>query len=461
MNATTAGAWRIRFYGHPDTSWLERTTLHRFLAGMVFQGVWWAGYLLFPFVLAKSLDAPRWLVTLAVTLETSGMVLALWWGHLMCHVDRRRVLVWGGLAGRGVLLLMPLVHTSGAFVLVLVVVYVFAALIYPAQNGIFQANFRNALQGRFFGYGTMIQNLVAAGVSIVVGMILDRDPGAFRIVYPVIGALGLLYPLALARLPRPEDLPDELVPPAARVPAVRPLPVPGLPLGRFGATRLLRSLGAPFREAVATFRADRPFLWFEINFMIYGLAFMMLSPVIPLFFIEELHLAYTQISSARVLIASLGVALLGPLVGRSMDRYHPVRVCLVAYALMALQPLTLALAGLMPAVSPVVFAYAAFGLYSMGMAGVNLTWNVGSIAFAPRGRGGHYQGVHVAMVGLRGLVGPLVGYAVLSLFGYRQVFLLAAAFFLMASLSSRQLWRWLESRIDRTDPSSAPEEMNP
>ncbi|MCB1150564.1 hypothetical protein KDK88_03410, partial [bacterium] len=70
----------------------------------------------------------------------------------------------------------------------------------------------------------------------------------------------------------------------------------------------------------------------------------------------------------------------------------------------------------------------------------------GSIAFAPDGEGGHYQSVHVAMVGLRGVVGPLAGYAVLRLFGSREVFLIAAGFCLSASLSSVMLWRWLRTQ---------------
>jgi MFS family permease len=203
---------------------------------------------------------------------------------------------------------------------------------------------------------------------------------------------------------------------------------------------------SPFREAAATFREDRDFYWFEINFMIYGIAYMMLMPVVPLYFTEELDLSYQQISHARVLIASLGVALLGPLMGRLMDRHHPVRLSSASYAALALYPLTLAAGTLLPSVSPATVAYAAFGVYALAMAGINVTWNVGSISFAPPGRGGYYQGVHVAMVGGRGLIGPLIGFAVLRLLGYREVFAVAAAIFLGAAFSSALLGRRLDRR---------------
>ena len=57
---------------------------------MIFQGIWTTAQFLFPFVLAKSLAAPAWLVTLSVLMETSGMVLGIYWGQFMGTGHRRR-----------------------------------------------------------------------------------------------------------------------------------------------------------------------------------------------------------------------------------------------------------------------------------------------------------------------------------------------------------------------------------
>ncbi|HPF34457.1 MAG TPA: MFS transporter [Candidatus Krumholzibacteria bacterium] len=415
---------------------VEAATLRRYLIGMVFQGLWWAGYLLFPFVLAKSLDASAGLVTAAVTMDTAGMLLALSWGALLARGGRRRVLFWGGLGGRAVLVLAPWAVTAPRFVTLLGVVYVFAALLYPAQNGIFQENFPAARRGRYFGFGALVQHVTAASTSLLLGALLDRDPQNFRWIYPAVGLLGFGYPLMLALVPRHGDGPS--------TPA--PWTLPRLPRGRTSPAALLRSLTDPVRDALTTIHADKAFRWFEGNFMLYGMAFMMLNPVVPLFFTDELHLSYEQISSARVLIASAGVALLGPLMGAAMDRFHPVRVSTLGFGLLSLYPLTLALGGPLAGLGPVATAYLGFAFYAVAMSGVNVTWNMGSIAFAPDGEGGHYQSVHVAMVGLRGVVGPLAGYAVLRLFGSREVFLIAAGFCLSASLSSVMLWRWLRTQ---------------
>ena len=409
---------------------LERATTRRYYLGTVFQGIWTTGQYLFPFVLAKSLGAPSWLVTLSVMMETSGMVLGLYWGQLMATGRRRRVLFWGGLAGRGVTVTALLVTTPGQFVAMLAVVYLFISIVYPAQNSILQENIRPARRGEVFGRGAFIQHGVAAACSVAVGFFLDRDPMSFRWIFPILGVVGFGYPLVLSFLPR------------ATMPAGTPGAGPSAPPPV--ARSLAAALWQPFLDARDTFRRDRAYLWYQLNFTLYGIAFIMLVPVVPLYFTRELQLDYADIANARVLIGSLGIALLGPVAGRLMDRLHPVRLCALSFGWVTLFPLTMALGPTVLGLTPAQTAYAAFVIYSVGMAGVNVTWNVGSITFAPPGRGGHYQGIHVAMVGIRGVLAPVLGFLLLTFLGYREVFLAAAGLFLSASVSSTLLARRLQ-----------------
>lgn len=489
-------AWARRLWGGVEPTPLERATLSNYLCGNFFQGLWWSGYLLIPYVLAKSLGAPGSLITLSVMMETFGMFLALYWGHLLATRWRRgSYLMWAGVLGRLSLVGTLLVRSAGQMLGLLAFTYVFSAMLYPAQNSIFQANFRAELRGRYFGLGSLIQNGVAVLASLGVGWLLDREAGLFRLVYAALGVAGFVHLALLARVPEPPPAAGpspveaaavaqpssrpavaavgkavgtagstagstagggagigangQAVAPAAAA-ALAPLPrlfgllqVPALAVGPFQPGRVLRGLVRPFTDALATYRRDRAFHWFEWNFMTYGAAFMCLNPIVPIFLTERLGLNYQQISTARIVIGQIGVAALGPLMGRLMDRWHPTRLCALTFGLIALYPAALDLAGVAPVAAPVRLVYLAFALYSVGMAGINVAWNVGSIAFAPPGQGGYYQGIHVAMVGIRGMVGPLLGYAAYEWFGFRAVFWLAAALFLAASVSSAALWRSL------------------
>ena len=80
---------------------------------------------------------------------------------------------------------------AGQFTLLVGVVHIFAALVYPAQNGILQANIRAEHRGRVFGWGALVQNLTMAVTSIFVGRLLDADPGSYRLIYPVLRLPGL------------------------------------------------------------------------------------------------------------------------------------------------------------------------------------------------------------------------------------------------------------------------------
>ncbi len=443
---------------------------------MVFQGIWWAGYLLVPFVLAKSLDASEALISLAVAMDTGSMFLALYWGQLLSRGRRRAVTLWGGVAGRLVLLLSFLTTTAASFMVLLAVVYFFGSLVYPAQNGILQENFRPRMQGRIWGLASSLQNFVAVGTSLIVGRILDHDPGLYRSVYAGIGACGFVYLLLLSRLWQPAAAAGEgwaaetggerttgvpaepagfpergrtplaALTPEPRVPA--PLPVWEL----LAAGHLLHGLVQPFREAVATFRRDRGYLWYEVNFMIYGLAFLMIYTMLPILLAGQLRLSYEQISTARIVIAQSGVALLAPWMGQFSDRHHPARLCQLAFAVMSLFPLGLIAAHDVQTARPDLAIDAVFVIYAVGMAGVNIGWNVGSISFAPAGEGSRYQGIHVAMVGIRGLLGPVIGLTAYRVFGMNQVFLLACVLLLLASISSDALCRWL-ARVRGAAPS--------
>jgi MFS family permease len=442
-------------FGAETPSTTERTTLPRFLFGMIFQGIWWAGYLLVPFVLAKSLAAPAGLITLAVAMDTSGMLLALYWGHLLARGLGPRITLWGGIAGRLILLLSFFTTTAASFMALLAVVYFFAALVYPAQNGILQANFRPRLQGRIWGLGTSIQNFMAVGTSLVVGKILDHDPNLYRAVYAVIGCCGFVYLLVLSRLPfvaaafSPAGSAPTTLNPGPGT-AQLPPPLPAWDLFRPG--RLLRGLVRPFTEAVTIFQRDRGYLWYEINFTVYGLAFLMIYAMLPILLAGHLGLTYGQISTARIVIAQAGVAMLAPLMGRFSDRHHPARLCQLAFGIMALFPVGLIIAHNTPTDRPELLIYAVFGVYAVGMSGVNIGWNVGSISFAPPGEGSRYQGIHVALVGVRGLLGPAFGLLIYRLFGIDRVFMIACFLLLLSSFSAGALSGWLQ-KVRTRDPS--------
>ena len=77
--------------------------------------------------------------------------------------------------------------------------------------------------------------------------------------------------------------------------------------------------------------------------LIYGLAFMILQPVLPIFLVDEIHVQYSQAAMARGLIFYGTIALLSPWFGRLLDTWNAVRLSILGFALLIFFPLALAL----------------------------------------------------------------------------------------------------------------------
>ena len=68
------------------------------------------------------------------------------------------------------------------------------------------------------------------------------------------------------------------------------------------------------------------------------------------------------------------------------------------------------------------------------MAGVNVGWSLGPLHFAPTGRAHHYSAVHVACVGIRSIVGPVMGLLVANLASPKAAFVVSSVLEFLAFL---------------------------
>jgi len=90
---------------------------------------------------------------------------------------------------------------------------------------------------------------------------------------------------------------------------------------------------------------------------------------------------------------------------------------------------------------PVPGVTAPFAVLGFAMSPVNIAWPMGPILFAGRRDAATYMGVHVTMVGIRGLIGNPMGLVLFKTFGSRPTFLVASLFFTMAMVVMIRLSR--------------------
>lgn len=396
-----------------------------FLEGIV-QGV----LALNEFVAKKTMGASDPVITALVMAQPISWFFASYWSNFLVGREKRSTFLLFGVLGRLSLFLVLTVHGGIAFAVVIVFATLMVGAITPAQNSLYQANYDIRERGRAYGLSTAWQSVATIGAAVVAGRLYDHDPRMYRWTYTAAAVAGfascwLFYRIRFRGQHR----------------SAAPALGPGL------AREMTRKLRSPFAGAFTILASDRDFRRYETAYMGYGLAFMMLQPVIPIFLVESLHVDYSQAANARGLVFYSMMVLFSPIFGRLLDRSGPVKLSTLAFLMLALFPLALMLAGSIQAV------YIAFCLYGIAMAAVNVGWTMGPIHFAGSRDSASYMGAHVALVGIRGLIGGPIGMLLFRSTGNaRATFLGSAALLLTAASLMGSLDRDLEKRRARGTP---------
>jgi len=267
--------------------------------------------------------------------------------------------------------------------------------------------------------------------TVIVGRLLDWNEHAYGVIFALAGVAGFAGMILMARMEAGLDRT------AGRVRGdgfYRPLEEPGLAAG-------IRSMRESAGRVVRILRDDHRFRRFEVYFFIYGIAFLAMLPIVPLFLVHDLGLDYTRIGLARGLMGQSSLILLAPFMGRWMRRVGPVRFCGWVFSTLALYPLCLLLSGILPPIFAVPFVYAAFVSFGTAMAGVTVAWNLSSIHFAGDEDPSSYQAVHSTLVGLRAVTAPLLGFAIIRISSSLHGFVLCAGLFATAGFLMTRMAR--------------------
>ncbi|OPX23412.1 MAG: hypothetical protein B1H03_01700 [Planctomycetales bacterium 4484_113] len=384
------------------------------------------------FVILKSLHGSALHVAIYQTLGMVTSLAAIFYSEWMLGRDKRPFIFWFGLLSRLSLLAMFGIFTALPFLILAGFIFITSAAIIPAVNSIFQTNVTHRHLGRLYSVYNAISGVFVMLGTYSAGLILNWKPQSYHWVFALAGVLGFLGTWIISRVSVRRG----------RFPSAKTLRLRHEKLARV----LSRSFVVPLVDHWRVLKQNPAFAIFERNFFIYGLAFMMLAVVVPVYLVEALNITYAQVGAAQGVWFELALIAMAPVFGYFYDRSNPAAFCRRVFLILAFYPLTLLLArplaGLVH-VSPMLFVYLAYFFFGAGMSGLSVVWGLASIYFARSEDVAPYMGIHVTMVGLRGAIGPAAGYLVEMLLGPIPVFGIATALFLIAFVL---MWK-LEARL--------------
>jgi len=386
------------------------------------------------YVLLKSLSGTSAHVTILQIMGPVGSVLAIFFTEWMAGRDKRRFIFWLGFLGRFILVLMLVVNSPVSFLLVSALIFIFSPGITPAINAILQANISRPILGKLYSYNIAIASTAVMLSTFISGQILNAQPSNFRWLFAIAGVISFSGFYILSRIHIRGGMPN---------PEEKTLRLRHQRLKEV----LYKSLWVPLRHSITVLRENPSFAIFERNFFLYGLAFMILMVVVPVFLVEELDISYSQVGIAGS-IFQLATIIALPLFGQFYDKINPAGFCKWVFLILVFYPLGLMLTiplARATGISPIVWVYLASAIFGAGMGGLSLVWSLASIYFAESRDSAPFMGAHVTLVGVRGAIGPVVGFTIHKFFGPYPAFLLALSLFLTAFI----LMAKLEGKLPR------------
>lgn len=368
-------------------------------------------------VASKTFEASRLLTTIVWALPVLMNVLNVVWGSLLRGRPRKRAFVL--LALCGLFAMGSIGFTSAAwrpwggwvFAFQIACTHLFLSGLITLRTTMWKANYPTTHRARIAGRLQTPRILCSILVVVALSHLYNHRPGAYRVVYPAVAAVGACSLLALRRFRMRGE--------RAEIRAYRAhagLDDPGVP-------RL--TLGRGLAEAARILWTDREYARYQLAQFLLGAANFFTGPILVIALTKDLQFDYF-----RALILLYAVPYTALLVSMQLwaplfDRVGVLRFRVFNSACWFGSYVAVAAALLPVALGPEWALLAALPLltlsrllHGVGRGGGAIAWNIGHLHFARAHQTELYMGIHVGLTGLRALLMPLIGLAAFALVGY-------------------------------------------
>lgn len=416
---------------YPDTS---RTFRIHMLYSML-DGVILGVLALNELVFLKSLHGSNYLMGILFQFSMLVFLLMIFINEWMNRVaNKGRMLRITGWLTRGPLVLL-LLFPSGAlfdahalwlhytFLAVFLVYYLGNTIIFPTINLLLKTSYAHSDFGTYYSYSQSVNKIVMMLVTLGYGILLDIDPFAFRWVFAVCGILGVASTELLAKI------------------TYKPIVISK------NESTYLQGIAKTTKNMLAILRTNRPFLHFQVGFMLYGFAFMISVIVINIFFNEGLQLNYTSVAFYKNAY-NLQAILMLPMFGGLLGRIDPRKFAALTFASLLFYNVFLIVTNYLRYGTEIFdihiyyFLLAAFLFYGVFAATMALLWSIGSAYFCKPDEASEYQSLHLFLTAVRAIFAPIFGVMIYDWLGFTGTFSTAAVLLLASVVYMVWAYKW-------------------
>jgi len=409
-------------FGTKSLTTQERRTYILHVIYSIIDGILFGILALNEFILLKSLKGTDYQVGFLFLIPNAVLLLSILFNELIKRtVHKKTFLNIFAILTRLPLLLVLIfpndLHNitmfhQYAFLTILLIYYFSNPIILPMINLFLKQVYTHENFGKLYSYATSISKIAALFSTFLTGLLLDINSQYFKEIYVFMAFAGILSIYILTRI----DYQD-------KIPVIK--------------KTILQSAGASLKRMKEILVRNKPFLHFEIGFMLYGLAFMTTSGVISLFLNDALDLNYSSLAFYKNGYNTVNILLL-PFFGKLIGKIDPRKFAIFTFSSIGLFFLFLFVTTYWNGYVEIwkikiyyslVIAYLFYGVFSATM---GLLWYIGSAYFSKNDEVADYQSIHLSLTGVRGMFAPLMGIYFYLLINYNGVFLMGVGFISLA-----------------------------
>lgn len=384
----------------------------------------WAVFTLLPFILYKEMGATTFEISLVITLKPLTALIAPYWSSFFS--DYKRNLVLSNLLRFFPFLLLPwwthlwwIIAAHGLFMALhrgtMATWMELIRLMFPAEK-----------RQKLVAAVSCIDYLGGALLPLPFGFLLDHYADAWKWLFftaALFASLSTFFLLAIPSYLKSSDKHNAQLKDARTNHSQ--------PTKAFLANRLfmrsLRALAAPWVRSLHLLSKRKDFALFQLGFMLSGSGLMIMHTALPVFFVDELNLSYTELTMALTACKGAGFALSSPLWAKIFQQIDLFVFGAQVALLAGFFPLLLLLAPLNS-----FFIYLAYLLYGTMQAGSNLSWRLAGPCFSKTEESLDYTNTSILAVGMRGLFVTSLGHWLCLLAGAKLT-LISGGFFCFAT----------------------------
>lgn len=425
---------------------IEKKTFRFHIIAQVFSGLSSGIAVLQDIILKKSLGGSDFHILLLSLFTSSAFLASLYGAEIINRSNNLpKTILKFGITAKIFLILIPLINNSFYYILCISITAYLDSMMLSSWNIVFRHNYTEDKRSRLYSYATTIATALLLLTSTILGVLLDRDNMLFRVFFPFSGLMGIVMYYFLSKMMK-----------------LSVLNMPKMEIKEKTekshlSKKLIKDIILlPARNTSRIFSQNKPFFRYELYFFMYGMAFMVIMPAIPIYVVDTLNLSYTPISIAKGFLFNIILILFTPIMGRFHGSGNPKKFCGWSFLVLTLFPIIMISAQsafMINLLSNKVYAvYLAYIIFGIGMSGVGIAWTLGSMYYAPKFEVSNYQAVHIALTGLRGVFSPALGYLVMKAFSMEAVFILSAFLFTCGGIFMLLDGKLFERKIETQIP---------